>query len=182
MAPQVTRWWRRSIWRRRSSGFFGGAAKPHVYEGRDLAPVLHGQDAPAWREVCISEYDYATRDARRMVGVDQADARLVMVFDGRWKYIHVEGMRPMLFDLQTDPNELEDLGADPAHADQITRLCAHHFDWARRHHMRMTRSPDVVEKMTDGREPEGIYIAYWDRAELEADGLKMPPHIDAPMP
>ncbi len=154
----------------------GGAPKPHVLEGRSLQPILHGE-ATDWRDHCISEYDYATRDARRDAGVDQNDARLVMVFDGRWKYIHVETMRPMLFDLETDPEELNDLGADPAFSDQIARLRALHFDWARQHHSRITRSPDIIEKMTDDREPPGIMIAYWDRKELEADGLPAPTHI-----
>jgi len=156
--------------------FFGGPAKPHIYEGRSLQPLLHGQDV-VWRDHCISEYDYATRDARRMVGVDQNDARLVMVFDGRWKYVHVETMRAMLFDLETDPDELHDLGADPVYAEQIERLKALHFDWARQHHNRITRTAEIVEAMTDDREPEGIYIAHFDQAELEAEGLKMPPHI-----
>ena len=31
--------------------------------------------------------------------------------------------------------------------------------------------------MTDDREPPGIIIAYWDREELEANGIPMPPHI-----
>lgn len=31
--------------------------------------------------------------------------------------------------------------------------------------------------MTDTREPEGIYIAYWDPDELAANGIRMPPHI-----
>lgn len=156
--------------------FFGGPAKPHIYEGRSLEPLLHGQGAP-WRDHCISEYDYATRDARRALGLDQADARLTMVFDGRWKYVHVETMRPMLFDLESDPDELNDLGDDPAYQDHIDRLRELHFDWARQHHSRITRSEEIVEKMTTAKEPEGIYIALWDQAELEANGLKMPPHI-----
>ncbi len=155
--------------------FFGGAPKPHVIEGRSLQPILHGQSGP-WRDYCVSEYDYATRDSRRAVGVDQSDARLVMIFDGRWKYIHVETMRPMLFDLQTDPDEVRDLGNDPAFADQVARLRELHFDWTRQHHNRITRSPEVVEAMTDAREPPGILIGYRDREELEADGLRLPDH------
>lgn len=157
--------------------FFGGPAKPHIYEGRSLEPLLHGKDVE-WRDHCISEYDYATRDARRMVGVDQSDARLVMVFDGRWKYVHVETMAPMLFDLKNDPDELYDLGANPAHAEQIERLRGLHFDWTRQHHNRITKSAEIVEAMTDDREPEGIYIAHIDQAALEKEGLKMPPHIE----
>ncbi|MEM8742698.1 MAG: sulfatase-like hydrolase/transferase, partial [Pseudomonadota bacterium] len=156
--------------------FFGGPAKPHVIEGRSLAPLLHGQ-ATALREICFSEYDYSTRDARRAAGVDQAAARLVMVFDGRWKYIHAEGFRPMLFDLQSDPDELVDLGGDPAFGDQIARLAAHHFAWTRQHHTRTTRSAAQVEAMTDQQEPPGIFIAYLDREELEADGRRLPPHV-----
>ncbi len=156
--------------------FFGGKQKPHVFEGRSLEPLLHGQD-PEWRDHCISEYDYATRDARRAIGVDQSDARMVMIFDGRWKYIHIETMRPMLFDLQEDPEELHDLGDDPAFSAEVTRLSALHFDWARQHHTRITRAPEFVEMMTDDKEPAGIVIAYWDKDELDADGIPLPHHI-----
>jgi len=156
--------------------FAGVAPKPHILEGRSLTPLLHGT-AVEWRDHVISEYDYATRDARRAAGVDQADARLTMVFDGRWKYIHAETFRPMLFDLQADPDELNDLGGDPDFADQIARLGALHFAWARRHHSRITRSPENIEKMADVREPPGILIAYRDEKELVEDGLTMPGHV-----
>lgn len=156
---------------------FGINSKPQMIEGRSLTPLLHNQDVP-WRTHCISEYDYATRDARRDIGVDQADARLVMIFDGRWKYIHVETMRPMLFDLENDPDELHDLGDDPTQADRIVQFRERHFEWARQHHARITLHPDTIERMTDDKEPPGIVIAYWDQAEMEADGLPMPPHID----
>jgi len=156
--------------------FFGGGPKPHILEGRSLQPLLHDRQTE-WRDYCISEYDYATRDARRQVNVDQSDARMVMVFDGRWKYIHVETMRPMLFDLKIDPDELYDLGESAQHQGEVERLRTLHFEWARQHHTRITRAPAIIEKMTDVREPEGIVIAYWDPEELEADGLQMPPHI-----
>jgi len=155
----------------------GGEAKPHVMEGKSLHPLLHGKDVK-WRDYCVSEYDYSTRDARQEVNVDQSDARLVMVFDGRWKYVHVELMRPMLFDLETDPDELHDLGESAEHQDQIERLRDLHFGWARQHHSRITRSPQIIEEMAAGKEPPGIYIAYWDRADAEANGLVTPPHLD----
>lgn len=155
--------------------FFGGRAKPHVIEGRSLSALLRGE-SPDWRRFVVSEYDYSTRDARREVGVDQADARLAMIFDGRWKYVHVENMRPLLFDLETDPNELCDLATDPAHADQLDRLSTAHFEWSRQHHTRITRSAEEIERMTDNKEPPGIFIAYRDRQELEDDGRTMPGH------
>ena len=38
-----------------------------------------------------------------------------MVRDQRWKYVHCEGFRPMLLDLETNPDELNDIGGDPAY-------------------------------------------------------------------
>ncbi|MDA9100169.1 alkaline phosphatase family protein [Planktomarina sp.] len=156
---------------------FGGNAIPHILEGRSLKPLLHGIECE-WRSFCVSEYDYSTRDARRAVGVDQMDARLVMIFDGRWKLTHVENMRPMLFDLDIDPNELNDLGNNPDFKGQISRLRELHFEWARRHHNRITRPAAIVEKMTDAKEPPGVMIGYWNQKELKPSGRKLPNHVD----
>ncbi|MEL7117210.1 MAG: alkaline phosphatase family protein [Pseudomonadota bacterium] len=154
----------------------GAPAHPHVIEGRDLTPLLHGQ-AVEWRRYAFSEYDYATREARDALGIDQAEARLTMVFDGRWKYVHAEGFRPLLWDLETDPDEVDEVGADPAHAGEIARLEAAHFAWSRQHHTRITRSAEIVEKMTAGKEPPGILIGYWDPAEAREDDRQVPRHI-----
>lgn len=157
--------------------FFGGKAKPHVMEGNSLLPILQGEQENL-RAFCVSEYDYSTRDARRVVNVGQSDARLVMIFDGRWKYIHVETMRPLLFDLENDPDELHDLGANPAFQEQIERLGGLHFEWSRKHHSRITRPAEIIEKMTDHGEPSGIVIGYWNLNDAQTDAIRLPTHID----
>jgi arylsulfatase A-like enzyme len=147
--------------------FFGGEPKPHVLEGRSLQPLLHAASAPAeWRQYAISEYDYATRYARLDLGIDQNDARLIMACDRRWKYVHCEGFRPILFDLENDPQELDDLGADPAYAAVRARMHEGIFAWARQHHNRITKSPREIARMS-GREPPGILIGVWDEADFE---------------
>jgi arylsulfatase A-like enzyme len=147
--------------------FFGGAAKPHILEGRSLRPLLHRTETPvAWRQYAISEYDYAIRDPRVALGIDEKDARLVMICDRRWKYVHCEGFRPMLFDLDTDPQELTDLGANPAYEAERARLHEAMFAWARQHHNRITLTPDRINARS-GREPSGILIGIWDEAEFE---------------
>ena len=83
--------------------WFGGEPRPHILEGRSLLSLLRGGD-PDWRAVAISEYDYSMRRARRLLDQPLDDCRLTMVFDGRWKYIHAEGFRPLLYDLETDPH------------------------------------------------------------------------------
>jgi len=156
--------------------FFGGSTQPHIIEGLSLEPILHANSSE-WRNYCVSEYDYATRDARIALGVDQSNSRLVMVFDGRWKYVHVESMRPLLFDLRADPDELNDLGNSTEHIEQLRRMEQLHFEWTRRHHNRTTLSAETIEKMTKGKEPPGIYIGYANKAEVELDGRKLPPHV-----
>ena len=148
----------------------GGEVPGHVLEGRSLVPVLRG--AATGREVVVSEYDYAYRLARQILGREIADCRLQMIFDGRWKMIHAAGFRPMLFDLKEDPNEINDLGADPGQAEVIARLSAALLDWATRHHAKQTQ-PDAFVEATAGAEfHAGILIGFWDEAELaEAEAL-----------
>jgi arylsulfatase A-like enzyme len=147
--------------------YFGAPAKPHIIEGRSLSPLLHGDGKPArWRKYAISEYDYSTRFARVELGIEQEDARLIMAFDGRWKYVHCEGFRPVLFDLETDPQELTDLGNDPRFANERARLFDAIGVWSRKHHNRITKSPEEIERMS-ARQPAGVLIGVWDEAEFE---------------
>ena len=156
--------------------FMGGPAKPHLIEGKSLTPLLHNT-APKIRDFAVSEYDYATRDARQDVAIDQADARLTMIFDGRWKYTYVEKMAPILFDLENDPDELRDLGSYPEYAHEVSRLEQLHFEWARRHHNRTTLPAATIERMAANKEPPGILIGFRDRAELEGEGRALPDHV-----
>ena len=39
--------------------------------------------------------------------------------DSRYKYVHYVGMRPQLFDLAADPDEVQDLAARPEHAETV---------------------------------------------------------------
>ena len=155
--------------------WLGAPAKPHILEGRSLLPLLRGEAPAAWREAVYCEYDFSFDPARVKLGTPVADSRATMVFDGRWKYIHVPLMRPMLFDLATDPLELRDLGADPAFEDERRRLHGLLFDWARKPATRTTLSDeritanDDVALKFDGAAAAGILIGYWDEAEVEED-------------
>tara|TARA_B110000196_G_C21152324_1_gene670577 strand:+ start:5446 stop:7074 length:1629 start_codon:yes stop_codon:yes gene_type:complete len=149
----------------------GGQAKPHILEGRSLVPLLEGRK-DKWRKYAISEYDYSTRQSRLELKIDQADARLLMIFDGRWKYIHAEGFRPILFDLENDPDELIDLGASLDHKRTRARLHEALFSWTRQHHNRITRTPQQINKMAAAGEPPGIQIGFWDEEELRESGRK----------
>ena len=83
--------------------YFGGKPPDHILEGRSLMPLLRGEMPADWRKVVFSEYDYCMQDVRLKLNQPIEQCRLFMVFDGRWKYIHASGFRPMLYDLLEGP-------------------------------------------------------------------------------
>jgi hypothetical protein len=127
-------------------------------------------EKPPWREVVFSEYDYAMQEVRVMLNQPIDRCRLFMVFDGRWKYIHASGYRPMLYDLKSDPQEFADRGEDPACAETIARLQAALFDWALHPKGHITTPNAKIAQYAGGQMQVkgGILIGIWDEAELAA--------------
>jgi len=147
----------------------GGKPADHILEGRSLQPWLHGL-TPEWRDFAISEYDYSVTPMRDVVGVSSRDARLFMVFDGRYKLMHAEGgFRPMLFDTQTDPDELTDLAKSDDHGDVIARLYDNLRAWGLRMSQRVTRSDDDIEAMRGRSARRGILPFMKDGSEVPAE-------------
>ena len=148
----------------------GGKVPDHIIEGRSLMPWLHreqGSEAPAWREVAISEYDYSATGHCAALGLEPRDARLFMVFDGRYKLIHAEGgFRPMLFDLREDPEEFHDLAKGEAHQAEIDRLYEHLARWGRRLSQRVTRSEEEIKASRGKSGRKGILPFLFDGSEV----------------
>ena len=126
----------------------------------------------------ISEYDYAFDLARVKLQVPVPDARLYMVFDGRFKYIHADGFAPMLYDLHRDPDEFHDLGQDPAHAETRAHLYEALAKWSRTTRTQTTvpdaaiTASDAAAQRYDLNLEAGIVIGYWDEAELAEEQQK----------
>ena len=144
----------------------GGKVPDHIIEGRSLVPWLHGE-VPEWREFAISEYDYSATPQCVKLGLEPRDARLFMVFDGRYKMMHAEGgFRPMLFDLQNDPEEFHDLAKGDAHQAEIDRLYGYLARWGRRLSQRVTRSEDDIKAMRGRSLRKGILPFMYDGSEV----------------
>ena len=134
----------------------GGKVPDHILEGRSLTPYLHGLPTVD-REYAISEFDYSATPQCVRLGLEPRDARLFMVFDGRYKLMHAEGgFRPMLFDLKTDPDEFNDLAKGDSHGGVIDRLYDHLATWGRRMSQRVTMSEDDIKAMRGGSVRKGI--------------------------
>ena len=98
----------------------------------------------------------------------QDDMRAVR--DGRWKLIHAEGgFRPMLFDLEADPDELTDLGGRDDHADVIARMYDRLGAWGRRMSQRVTRSDADINAARGQSLRRGILPFLVDGSEVPED-------------
>lgn len=143
----------------------GGTPRYEILEGHSLLGHVHGGPAPE-RDFIVSEYDYAFKSTRQDLDQPIPDCRLTMIFDGRYKMIHAEGFRPMLYDLETDPDEIHDRGDDPALSDVQGNLIEKLNSWYRRHHQRVTISDAQIEKRSGGDMRRGIYLGFWDEDDL----------------
>ena len=137
------------------------AGARHRVEGRSLLPLTRG-DAPAeWRDCVFSELDYGFRRARHVLRRGVRECRGFMVRTDAWKYVHWEGFRPQLFDLDADPQELLDLGADARHDAVRSAMRERLFDWMATGKRRTTVSDEVVASRTDAHRGHGIHIGIW---------------------
>jgi arylsulfatase A-like enzyme len=143
----------------------GGDVPDHVIEGRSLLPYLQGQPISG-RDFVISEYNYSVTPMAAKLGVEPKDAILFMVADRRWKLIHAEGFRPMLFDRENDPNEFEDLGDHPAYESARAAMYDKLFAWSRRHAQRTTRSEKDILGMRGRSRRRGVLLGLYDGSEV----------------
>ena len=148
----------------------GGTPRDEWLEGRSLMPLIRGDRPDDWRRYAVSEYDYSLTPMAGRLGLSPKDARLFMVADDRWKFMHAEGgFAPMLFDLQNDPMELRDLGRDPAYGDAVADCYERLFAWARRCAQRTTVSDRQILDRRGKTRRKGIVLGISDDEMAEAN-------------
>lgn len=133
-----------------------GLPQPQEWlEGASLLPLLHGRPDRWTKDQAVCENTFAFRDCVRLpIGASVDRCNMTMVRTREWKYVHVDGLRPMLFDLVNDPDELRDLGASPAHAAVRAQMQQRLLDWL------------FCRRRTTGITPAGIET--WNTRELKA--------------
>ena len=148
----------------------GVPGAPHRLEGRSLLSLLHGGDsglaqvgvAPtAWRDAVYSELDYSFKQARRLVGKTPQNARAWSSRDARWRYVYWLDEPEQLFDLQADPDEMNDLGRDTSTASLRETLRTRLLDWLARRKRRTTISDALVESGTAAHKKARVYFGQW---------------------
>ena len=163
----------------------GAEPAGHILEGESLMPILHGSRAETLRDYVICEYDYSGAPVAAQLNASVRDAVMFMIADKRWKMVHCEGgYRPILFDLENDPQELVDLGDSAEHAEVIAALYDKLFAWTRRPSQRTTRSEAQLMAMRGNSGRRGVVIGVYDENDTPLDltvkyrGLKARPWQD----
>jgi len=91
-----------------------GIEAPDRMQGRSLLPLLDGEDAADWRNSIYYEYFEE--------GIHNVQPHRGVRTD-RWKLMHFPGSDEWeLYDLKTDPIEVQNLASDPAYAGQLIRM------------------------------------------------------------
>ena len=106
----------------------------------------------------------------KRLDLNTAEARLFMVTDDRYKLIEFGGgIRPILFDLTEDPDELVDLGESAAHQHVRARLSAVLDTWARRPSQRTTITNDALIQNRSQCSTKGVILGAYSEGEADAD-------------
>lgn len=113
-----------------------GARVPHTCDGRSLLPLLRGTGPADWRTAVHWEYDFRDplhHSAERFLGLTADECVLNVIRNDRYKYVHFAGLPALLFDLENDPGELNDLSDDPAHRQVVLEMAQRLLSHRMRH-------------------------------------------------
>jgi len=138
-----------------------GSDAPTHCDGRSLRPLLRGEAPSAWRDDVLCELDYGFRRARLALGRAPSQCRGFMLRTAQWKYVHWEGFRPQLFDVERDPAELADLGADPAFDTIRAAMRERLMDKLATLRHRVTLDDAEIAARTDTHRARGIHIGIY---------------------
>lgn len=104
---------------------------PAAMEGRSLRPLVEGREKTPWRDELFLESLFTLRDNPFQEGIRTKRWKYIRFYDGKGRFkeadINFEGRAPaleMLFDLEADPGERQNLVAVPEHAEILDQLRA----------------------------------------------------------
>ena len=129
---------------------------PHQCDGRSLVPFLAGEAPLDWRKHVCGLYDFRDvvgKGAERHFGLSSDQCSLMFIRDDSFKYVHFNGLSPILFDLSRDPDETCNQAENPMYLPKMLEYAQKLLTWRMRYEYgaldRMSTSPNGLVKDPD---------------------------------
>ena len=94
-----------------------GLPRPVQCDGRSLDGFLCQGTSDAWPEHVFWEFDFRhlsdVEGRRPLLGIEREKCGVCVMRGRRFKYVYFSSLPALLFDLENDPNELQNLAEDP---------------------------------------------------------------------
>jgi arylsulfatase A-like enzyme len=136
-----------------------GAEVPIECDGESLLAYCSGGRPPRPRREVHHEYDFrdvATTAPQRALGLTMEQCNLAAIRDRRYKYVHFPTLPPLLFDLEEDPGELNNIAGDRARESVVREYAQKLLGWMQEHReRRLTTMQASPGGLVTRREPRG---------------------------
>lgn len=112
-----------------------GGRVPLQADGHSLLPWLAGEQ-PAWRTAACYELDFrdvAQGRAEQALGCARDACNFAVLRGEHWKYVHFADLPPLLFRIDDDPAELNNLADEPEYAGVVAVQCRALLSHRQRH-------------------------------------------------
>jgi len=126
-----------------------GSTPTHVADGTSLLPWL-AADPDTWRDEVHWEFDFrevALQTTERALGLRSTQLNLAVIRTRKWKYVHFAALPPLLFNLEADPANLNNLANDPAYAPVRLEMAERLLTWRATH---LDQTLALMELTPDG--------------------------------
>lgn len=131
----------------------GGVPPAHL-DGRSLVPFLDGDNPGDWRDAAHWEFDFRTiakGSGKQPFGLRPQQCNLAVLRTRQHKYVHFGGALPsLLFDLESDPDELVNLATDKGYAGLRADLAERMLAWRAEHLDQSLALSELTEKGVAG--------------------------------
>lgn len=119
---------------------------PATLDGSSLAPFVRGQQPDNWREYAHWEFDFrdvVNQRVEQRFQIPSERCNLCVLRGERYKYVHFAGLAPLLFDLEHDPQEKNNVVELPEYQSVRITMAEALLEW-RAAHLDKTLSLSVL--------------------------------------
>jgi len=109
---------------------------PLQCDGHSLKPFLCGKNPDEWRQEVHWELDFSdvvNRKSEKELNLNFHSCSFAVIRDKHYKYVHFTALPALLFDIENDPYELNNLSTDPTYTETIAEYAKKMLSWRMGH-------------------------------------------------